>query len=60
MLQYHAGRKNVSGIVQAPLPLFWSVSKTAKSSIDLQFKCAEQIARPLCTAGKSVVGPRPL
>jgi peptide/nickel transport system substrate-binding protein len=22
-LQHHAWRKNVSGIVQAPLPLFW-------------------------------------
>ncbi len=29
MLQHHAWRKNVSGIVQAPLPLFWGVSKTA-------------------------------
>ena len=28
-LQHHAWRKNVSGIVQAPLPLFWGVSKTA-------------------------------
>ena len=28
MLQHHAWRKNVSGIVQAPLPLFWGVSKT--------------------------------
>jgi IrrE N-terminal-like domain len=26
---HHAWRKNVSGIVQAPLPLFWGVSKTA-------------------------------
>ena len=25
----HAWRKNVSGFVQAPLPLFWGVSKTA-------------------------------
>jgi peptide/nickel transport system substrate-binding protein len=29
MLQHHARRKSVSGIVQAPLPLFWGVSKTA-------------------------------
>jgi peptide/nickel transport system substrate-binding protein len=29
MLQHHAWRKNLSGIVQAPLPLFWGVSKTA-------------------------------
>jgi hypothetical protein len=29
MLQHQAWRKNVSGIVQAPLPLFWGVSKTA-------------------------------
>jgi peptide/nickel transport system substrate-binding protein len=29
MLQHHAWRRNVSGIVQAPLPLFWGVSKTA-------------------------------
>jgi len=29
MLQQHAWRKNVSGIVQAPLPMFWGVSKTA-------------------------------
>jgi peptide/nickel transport system substrate-binding protein len=29
MLQHHAWRKNVSGIVQAPLPLFWGVSKAA-------------------------------
>jgi peptide/nickel transport system substrate-binding protein len=28
-LMHHAWRKNVSGIVQAPLPLFWGVSKTA-------------------------------
>jgi peptide/nickel transport system substrate-binding protein len=28
-LAYQAWRKNVSGIVQAPLPLFWGVSKTA-------------------------------
>ena len=28
-LRQHAWRKNVSGIVQAPLPLFWGVSKTA-------------------------------
>src|SRR5262249_10567860 len=28
-LLHHAWRKNVSGIVQAPLPLFWGVSKTA-------------------------------
>ena len=28
-LQHHAWRKNVGGIVQAPLPLFWGVSKTA-------------------------------
>jgi peptide/nickel transport system substrate-binding protein len=27
-LQHHAWRKNVSGIGQAPLPLFWGVSKT--------------------------------
>ena len=29
MLQQHAWRKTVSGIVRAPLPLFWGVSKTA-------------------------------
>jgi peptide/nickel transport system substrate-binding protein len=29
LLLQHAWRKNVSGIVQAPLPLFWGVSKTA-------------------------------
>jgi peptide/nickel transport system substrate-binding protein len=29
MLRHYAWRKNVSGIVQAPLPLFWGVSKTA-------------------------------
>jgi peptide/nickel transport system substrate-binding protein len=29
MLGHHAWRKNVSGIAQAPLPLFWGVSKTA-------------------------------
>ena len=29
MLQHHAWRKSVSGIVQAPMPLFWGVSKTA-------------------------------
>jgi peptide/nickel transport system substrate-binding protein len=29
MLQHHAWRKNVSGVVQAPMPLFWGVSKTA-------------------------------
>jgi peptide/nickel transport system substrate-binding protein len=28
-LLHNACRKNVSGIVQAPLPLFWGVSKTA-------------------------------
>src|SRR5260221_145366 len=28
-LRHFAWRKNVSGIVQAPLPLFWGVSKTA-------------------------------
>jgi peptide/nickel transport system substrate-binding protein len=28
MMQHDAWRKNVSGIVQAPLPLFWGVSKT--------------------------------
>jgi peptide/nickel transport system substrate-binding protein len=28
-LRQHAWRKNVSGIVQAPLPLFWGVSKSA-------------------------------
>jgi peptide/nickel transport system substrate-binding protein len=28
-LRHHAWRKNVSGIVQAPLPLFWGVGKTA-------------------------------
>jgi len=28
-LRHYAWRKNVSGIVQAPLPLFWGVSKTA-------------------------------
>jgi peptide/nickel transport system substrate-binding protein len=29
ILRHHARRKNVSGIVQAPLPLFWGVSKSA-------------------------------
>jgi peptide/nickel transport system substrate-binding protein len=29
MLRHYAWRKNVSGIVQAPLPLFWGVSKSA-------------------------------
>ena len=29
MLRHRAWRKNVSGIVQAPVPLFWDVSKTA-------------------------------
>ena len=28
-LQYQAWRKNVTGIVQGPLPFFWGVSKTA-------------------------------
>ena len=28
-LQHQAWRKNVSGIVQGPLPFFWGVSKTA-------------------------------
>jgi peptide/nickel transport system substrate-binding protein len=28
-LRPHAWRKTVSGIVQAPLPLFWGVSKSA-------------------------------
>jgi len=28
-LRHHAWRRNVSGIVPAPLPLFWGVSKTA-------------------------------
>jgi peptide/nickel transport system substrate-binding protein len=28
MLRHYAWRRNVSGIVQAPLPLFWGVSKT--------------------------------
>src|SRR5262245_59131172 len=27
-LAHHAWRKNVTGITQAPLPLFWGVSKT--------------------------------
>jgi hypothetical protein len=27
-LQYQAWRKNVTGIVQGPLPFFWGVSKT--------------------------------
>jgi len=45
MLQHHAWRKNVSGIVQARLSLFWGVSKTAQSSMDLHFKSAEEIAR---------------
>jgi peptide/nickel transport system substrate-binding protein len=29
LLLHHAWRKNVTGIVQAPLPLFWGVSKAA-------------------------------
>jgi peptide/nickel transport system substrate-binding protein len=29
LMLHHAWRKSVSGIVQAPLPLFWGVSKTA-------------------------------
>jgi len=45
MLQHHAWRKNVSGIVQARLPLFWGVSKTAQSSMDRHFKSAEEVAR---------------
>ena len=28
-LRHHAWRKNVTGIAQAPLPLFWGVSKAA-------------------------------
>ena len=28
-LQYHAWRKNVTGIVKGPMPFFWGVSKTA-------------------------------
>ena len=28
LLRHYAWRKNVSGIVQAPLPLFWGVNKT--------------------------------
>jgi ABC-type transport system substrate-binding protein len=27
-MQYTAWRKNVSGVIQAPLPFFWGVSKT--------------------------------
>jgi peptide/nickel transport system substrate-binding protein len=29
LMRHYAWRKNVSGIVQAPLPLFWGVSKSA-------------------------------
>src|SRR5262249_52445328 len=29
LMRHYAWRKSVSGIVQAPLPLFWGVSKTA-------------------------------
>jgi hypothetical protein len=29
MMRHYAWRKNVSGIVQAPLPVFWGVTKTA-------------------------------
>lgn len=29
LMRHYAWRKNVSGIMQAPLPLFWGVSKTA-------------------------------
>ena len=29
LLLHSAWRKNVSGIADAPLPLFWGVSKTA-------------------------------
>ena len=28
-LRYHAWRKNVTGIVQGPMPFFWNVSKAA-------------------------------
>ena len=28
-LRHHAWRKNLTGIAQGPLPLFWGVSKTA-------------------------------
>jgi hypothetical protein len=28
-LQYHAWRKNVTGVVKGPLPFFWGVSKAA-------------------------------
>jgi peptide/nickel transport system substrate-binding protein len=27
-LRHHAWRKNVTGVAQGPLPLFWGVSKT--------------------------------
>jgi len=33
MLRHDAWRKNVSGIVQAPLPLFWGVSKTGDPTL---------------------------
>jgi peptide/nickel transport system substrate-binding protein len=29
LMRHYAWRRNVSGVVQGPLPLFWSVSKTA-------------------------------
>jgi peptide/nickel transport system substrate-binding protein len=29
LMRHYAWRKSVSGIVQAPLPLFWGVSKSA-------------------------------
>ena len=29
LMRHYAWRKSVSGIVRAPLPLFWGVSKTA-------------------------------
>jgi len=29
LLRHQAWRKNVTGIVQGPLPFFWGVSKTA-------------------------------
>jgi hypothetical protein len=62
-LRHYAWRKNVSGIVQGPLPLFWGVSKSA--CFDHQhFKSADEIAwltqqflLSWCAPRESGVGP---
>jgi hypothetical protein len=48
-LQYQAWRKNVTGIAQAPLPLFWGVSKTPLRQ-PLTYQACEQIG--YATGGK--------